>query len=137
MAENPHAFGNADCREAVEEELDDLRHEIEHFQQEKERVREMVGRVGGVPSFNTRLFNTFFAVAIVVCFGISLAIRNEMVRLAMVELAVALVSIKLLILMHAQSKVNHLQLWILSSLEWRLNELMKAVRGQDRKGKGG
>jgi hypothetical protein len=128
MPEDVESQSAVDEKKMVEEELEDLRHEIDHFREEKERVREMVGRVGGMPTFNTKAFNIVFAVAIVICFGISLAIRNELVRLAMVELAVALVSVKLMFLIHAQSKVNHLQLWILSSLEWRLNEIMKQVK---------
>ena len=114
----------------IEEEIEDLHQEIEHFRQEKERVRQMVGHVGGMPTFNTKAFNIVFIVLLVVCFGVSLAIRNELVRLAMIELAVALVSVKLIFLVHSQAKVNHLQLWILSSLEWRLNELTKITKQQ-------
>jgi hypothetical protein len=29
--------------------------------------------------------------------------------------------------MHSQARVNHFQLWILSSLEWRLNEVVKEI----------
>ena len=35
----------------IESEIDDLRLELEHFQQEKERVRAIIGRVGGCLSF--------------------------------------------------------------------------------------
>ena len=113
----------------IEEEIEDLRQEIDHFQHEKERVRQMVGKVGGIPTFNTKVYNIIFALALVLCFAISLVFfQYELVRLAMIEMAVALVSVKLMLLIHSQGKVNHLQLWILSSLEWRLNEIMKLVK---------
>ena len=113
----------------VEQEIEDLRQEIEHFRQEKERVREMVGHMGGVPRFNTRAYNVIFVVALLVCCAVSLIwFEYELIRLAMIEAALALVSMKLLLLMYNQSKVNHLQLWILSSLEWRLNEIMKQLK---------
>jgi hypothetical protein len=39
----------------LEEELEDLREELEHFQIEKDRVRAIVGKVGGMPKLNTNL----------------------------------------------------------------------------------
>ena len=123
---------NPDEDKMVEEEIADLRHEIDLFRKEKERVRKIVGHIGGVPNLNTTTLNIIFAVVVTVCLAVSLLFENELVRLGMIELAVALVSVKLLILIHSQSKVNHLQLWILSSLEWRLDEIMKLVR-KDRK----
>jgi hypothetical protein len=119
-------------RRIVEEELEDLRQEIEHFRDEKERVRQMVGAVGGVPTFNTKIYNLIFIISLVACFAVSLMFfGNELVRLAMIELAIALVSLKLILLIASEAKVNHLQLWILSSLEWRLNEIMKQIKDRD------
>ena len=46
----------------IKTEINDLKKELENFQQEKERVRLIVGKIGGVPTFNTRTFNTVFAV---------------------------------------------------------------------------
>ncbi len=113
----------------IDEEMEDLRHEIEMFHREKERVRKIVGHIGGVPTFNTMTINVIFAAVVMVCLVVSL-FTSATVQLGMIELAVALVSIKLIILIHSQGKVNHLQLWILSSLEWRLNEIMKLVKQQ-------
>ncbi|MHC4914648.1 MAG: hypothetical protein ACYTGB_04070 [Planctomycetota bacterium] len=133
MPEDPNkAAYTDDERRMVEEELEDLRHEIEHFQNEKERVRKLVSHMGGVPTFNTKVYNVTFILALVVCFVVSLVwFEHELIRLAMIEAATALVSLKLLLLMHNQSKVNHLQLWILTSAEWRLNEILKYVKPKD------
>jgi hypothetical protein len=46
----------------------------------------------------------------------------------MIELASAAVSVKIIYLIHCQMRVNHFKLWVLSSIEWRLNELTRLVR---------
>ena len=128
MADKQDAEATDRDEQRAEEEIEDLRHEIEMFRKEKERVRKIVGHIGGMPNLNTKVINLIFAVVIALCLAVSLIYKNATIQLGMIELAVALVSMKLIILIHNQGKVNHLQLWILSSLEWRLDELMKAVR---------
>jgi hypothetical protein len=106
---------------------DELRKEIESFKMEKERVRMIVGRIGGMPSFNTKLANVIFGVAIVTCLVLSF-VYEGVVQLFTIEFAVTAVSIKLMFLIHKQARVSHFQLWILSSLEWRLDQMMKEIR---------
>lgn len=106
---------------------DELRQEIESFKKEKERVRMIVGRIGGMPSFNTKIANIIFATALVACLALSFVYEGH-VQLFTIEFAVALVSIKLMFLIHKQARVSHFQLWILSSLEWRLDQIIKEIR---------
>ena len=113
--------------EHFDKEIEDLKEELRHFQLEKDRVRAIVGKIGGVPRFNTTLYNIIFATIIVVSLAISLVSSNTL-RLFMIELATATISAKIIYMMHCQSKVNHFQLWIMSSLEWRINEMMKLLR---------
>lgn len=108
-------------------EVEDLRKEIERFKKEKEAVRGIVGRIGGVPTFNTTVFNVIFAIVIVGCLAVSL-VWGGVIQLGMIELAVTAVSLKIMFLIHKQSRVNHFQLWILSSLEWRLDQMMKEIK---------
>ncbi|MBD3271637.1 MAG: hypothetical protein GF384_03755 [Elusimicrobia bacterium] len=114
-------------RRSIEEELADLTHEIEEFKKEKEKVRAIVGQVGGVPTFNSRIFNMVFALTVILGLIISL-ITGETIRFAMIEFVIAALSAKIIYMMHLQARVNHLQLWILSSLEWRIDSLIKQVR---------
>jgi hypothetical protein len=114
----------------VERELEDLRRELEHFQKEKERVRQIIGQVGGVPKFHSKLFNWILIIATGICLVISLLIEHLSVRLLMIELASAAVSVKIIYLMHCQMRVNHFKVWVLSSIEWRLSELTKLVKSQ-------
>jgi len=113
------------------EELDDLKEELEHFQQEKERVRAIVGKIGGLPKFRTKLVNTIFITVIIASVTISI-ISGERLRLLMIELAMVTLSLKIIYLIHCQMRINHFQFWILSSLEWRINEIMRQIK-QSRK----
>jgi hypothetical protein len=110
-----------------EEELRDLQHELEQFQQEKERVRAIIGKIGGVPRFRTKLFNAIFIIIIVASVMISI-FTTDKIRLLMIELATITLSVKIIYLIHCQMRVNHFEFWILSSLEWRLTEIMKGIR---------
>jgi energy-converting hydrogenase Eha subunit E len=113
--------------ERIEQEMMDLKQEIENFKREKDRVRSIVGQIGGMPTFNTKLINIFFILVVVGCVAGSL-FSGGIVRLLMIELVVAAVSIKLIYLIFNQSRVNHFQLWVLTSLEWRLNEIIKLIK---------
>ncbi len=113
--------------DSVEDEISDLKQELEHFQQEQERVRAIIGKIGGVPKFQTKLINVIFVVVIVASVVGSL-IGGEQLRLLMVELATVTLSAKIIYMIHLQMRVNHFQFWILSSLEWRINEGMKHIK---------
>ncbi len=111
----------------IEEEMAELKHEIENFKKGRERVRSIVGKVGGMPTSNDKIFNIIFLILVLTCLIVSL-ISGGTLRLAMIELAVAVLSAKLIYLIHNQSRVNQFQLWIMSSLEWRLDEIIRMIR---------
>lgn len=117
----------------IEAELSDLMQEVEDYKKEKERVREIVGKIGGVPTSKTRWLNVIFIVFVAADLSVSL-ISGGQLRLAMIEVAILAISLKLIYLIYKQSRVNHLQTWILSSLEWRINEIMAGIRDIQKKG---
>ena len=113
--------------ENIEDEISDLRQSLEHFEKEKERVRAIIGKIGGVPRFRTRLINAVFIVAILIAAVISV-IGGEKWRLLMVELTTVLLSVKIIYMIHVQMRVNHFKFWILSAIEWRINEMMAEIK---------
>ncbi len=123
MAEEPQE----NRHEHLAEELDDLKKELECFEKEKERVRAIVGKIGGAPKSQARIVNALFIIVLVVSVVISV-VADEKWQLLMIELATVTLSIKIIYLIHAQMRVNHFEFWILSSLEWRVNEVTKQVR---------
>ncbi len=113
--------------EIYEDEISDLKKELEHFEQEKERVRAIVGTIGGVPKFRTKLINFMF-IAIIVVAGVISIFSGEKLRLSMIELTTIMLSVKIIYMIHYQMRVNHFKLWILSAIEWRINEMMVRIK---------
>ncbi len=113
--------------ENLENEISDLKYELEQFQKEKERVRAIIGKIGGVPRFRTKLINVTFIAVIVVSVVVSV-LSGEKLRLLMIELAMVTLSLKIIYLIHCQMRINHFKFWILSSIEWRINEMMTQVK---------
>ncbi|HOO60370.1 MAG TPA: hypothetical protein PLF44_07460 [Candidatus Mcinerneyibacteriales bacterium] len=110
-----------------EEEIHELREEIEHFKSEKERVRKIVGSIGGMPTINTKLFNTVFLI-LVVALLIASFFTEGRAHLILSDLAIFFVSLKVMYLVHQEARVNHFKLWVLNSLEWRVNEIAREMR---------
>lgn len=113
--------------ENLHDELKDLKEELEHFQQEKERVRAIIGKIGGVPKFRTKLINAIFITVIAISVLLSI-VGGEKWRILMIEVATITLSAKIIYLIHCQMRINHFEFWILSSLEWRLTEMMRQIR---------
>ncbi|UCE50030.1 MAG: hypothetical protein JSW47_07700 [Phycisphaerales bacterium] len=111
----------------MHDEISDLKQELESFEQEKERVRTIIGKIGGVPTFNAKLVNILFAAVIVVAAVVSV-IGGDKWRLLMVELTTVMLSVKIIYLIHCQMRVNHFKFWILSAIEWRVNEMMVQIK---------
>jgi cell division protein FtsL len=123
MADEPHQH----THEHLEDELEDLRKELESFQKEKERVRTIVGKIGGVPKTQVHIINAVFIIIVVLSIAISILGGKDW-QLLMIEIATVTLAIKIIYLIHTQMRVNHFEFWILSSLEWRINEIMKQLR---------
>jgi len=113
--------------ENLEDELSDLKQELEHFQKERERVRAIVGKIGGVPKFRVKLINAVFIILVTASVTVSL-VGGDRLRLLMIEIAMITLSFKIIYLIHSQMRMNHFQFWILSSIEWRINEAIKHVK---------
>lgn len=109
------------------DEITDLKQSLENFEQEKERVRLIIGKIGGIPSFHTKLINALF-VAVIIAAGAISVFADEKLRLLMVELTTVMLSMKIIYMIHIQTRVNHFKFWILSAIEWRINEMMAEIR---------
>ncbi len=117
---------------SIEEEI--IEEEIAHFIREKERIREIIGRIGGKPTIGVRIVNIVIFILVIGCFIMSLVLHGKFVIFS-IELGVLLLSIKLALFLNNQAKMNHFQFWILSSLEWRLNEIYKILKERERSNK--
>jgi len=121
-------------RMAQERDISSGQDEIREFKEEKDKIRRLVGQIGGADALrHHKLINVLFIVSIVALFGIDLllhilGIRTLLPPLFLIELGVLLVSVKIIWMIHSQTKVAHFQFWILNSIEFRLNDLSKRIR---------
>jgi hypothetical protein len=113
--------------ENPEDEISDLRQSLESFEKEKERVRAIIGKVGGVPRFRTKFANVVF-IAIIIVAGVVSIFSDEKLRLLMIELTTVMLSVKIIYMIHIEMRVNHFKFWILSAIEWRINEMMAEIK---------
>jgi len=108
-----------------------LQEELDQYHAEREKIRTLIGQIGGTAgSPRDRLFNTVFFGLVVLLFVMDVLQHAEWIpRLwpptISLELAVLLVSVKIIWMIHQQARVEHFQFWILNSIEFRLNELTK------------
>jgi len=122
------------------EETEALRTELEHYKTERERIRDIVGQIGG-KSTRRRDFtiNMCFLVLVIGAFVFDLVRSLAGWRIPflpqhiLLEIAVLLVSLKIIWMIHMQAKVGHFQFWILSSIEFQINMLMRRVADLERR----
>ena len=116
------------------DEADALRAEVEHYKTEKEKIRGIVGQIGGKPwTRQNFLINGLFLLLVLAAFVFDVvrsALKWDIPYLKapiILEAAVLLVSLKIIWMIHTRTKVDHFQFWMLSSIEFRLNMLSRRV----------
>lgn len=114
--------------EQLRNEEKHLREEIEEYNRERDRIKMIIGRIGG-KSYSKRdmIINIVFFGIIIVLFTLEVAFHLIPAFLSL-EIGILLVSIKIIIMIHSQQKSNHFQFWVLSSIEYRINDLHKKIR---------
>lgn len=114
-------------KEILEEEIHKLKSEIESFKKERERIRNIVGKIGGVPTLEAKLLNIAFILGVIIPLILTFFVGDKY-SVFMIDIAIGVLSLKLIYLIHQLTRVNHFELWILTSLEWRMNEIVNEVR---------
>jgi len=116
-----------------------LLEELEPFRKEKERIRMLVGQIGGKHSQkHDQYINIGFIIAMVGLFLLDILrhmfhINVPLPQMFSIELAVLLVSMKIIWMIHRGTKVEHFKFWVLNSIEFRLNDVAKRLREIDMK----
>jgi hypothetical protein len=111
-----------------EQREDNLRQELEDFKKEKERVRSVLGRIGGKSHAKIDMGINMVILGIVVGLFALEFITGWIPTLLALEISVLLVSVKIVWMIHANSRSYHFQFWVLNSIEFRINEMTKSVR---------
>lgn len=114
--------------ENLKERQEELLKELDEFNEERAKIREMLGKIGGKKySKIDSLINALFFAVIILLFVLELTTKF-LPLLISIEVGVLLISIKIIWMIHSQQKFNHFQFWVLNSIEYRVNDLSRRIR---------
>jgi len=123
-------------RKQMEQTLQDnspLADEINNFYRERERIRDAIGRIGGIQySRADTIVNLIFIILVVGFFSIELVFKPLPTTVS-IEIGVFLVSMKIVWMIHANQKFNHFVFWVLNSLEFRMNTNTRLLEDLEKK----
>ena len=112
-----------------------MQEEIDQYKREKEAIRTMLGQIGGAgDAKKEKIINVSFIVFVISLFALDLlryatSIHLEFIpEMFSVEIAVLLVSMKIIWMIHKQQKVEHFQFWILNTIEFQMNNSAVRIR---------
>jgi hypothetical protein len=118
----------ADIQENWEETREQLEQEIKEFNQEKERIKRLIGDIGGKRySKRDNAVNLVFLLLILTLFILEIT-THWLPAFISLEVSVLLVSIKIVWMIHSQHKYNHFIFWILNTIEFRINDTSKHIK---------
>ncbi len=92
-----------------------------------EKLQKVLGSFGGKPTKKDRIMNAVFVVLVAVLFVAEIFWRETIGSVAL-DLAVLLISAKLIYLMHTQARVNHYQFWILTAIEMKTTIMLEQLQ---------
>jgi len=125
--------GDVESGKGADERERELLAEIAEFNKERDRIRHMIGAIGGAKySKRDMIINFGFLFLIVAMFAVEIA-TQWLPTYFSIEISLLLVSIKIVWMIHAQQKYNHFVFWILNSIEFRINEDSQRLRRIEKK----
>ncbi len=116
-------FSEEELEQAEKEAFEDLN---------DERLRSMVGSLGGKPTKRDKFLNIAFLIIVIALF-ISEIFWRQFIGTIALDVAILLISLKLIYLMHSQARVNHYQFWILTAIEMKTTMMMEEIRKMSEK----
>lgn len=124
-------------RQTVSDREKELARELEEFKKEKERVKHILGNLGGSRSVRReKLINMGFLIVVLTFFILEVT-THFLPPFVSLEVGLLFLSIKIIWMMNNAHKVSHFQFWILNSIEYRVNQIDKKVRELEKSRKDG
>ena len=119
-------------------ELETLREELEHFRAEKEKIRDVIGQIGGQGSQkHERVLNIVFLSIVIVLFAVEvidhMAGWHFLPPALLLSVAVLMVSVKIIWMIHQKAKIDHFQFWILNSIDFQMNMISRRLTALEKK----
>lgn len=115
-----------------EENYEELKIQLKEYKQEKEQFRKLVGQIGGKKdSRYHKISDQVLLISVLLVFIIGLVFKNISPYLTIL-LGIFFICVKILWMIHDQQKINHFQFWVLSTIEFKVNELERKLRNQNK-----
>lgn len=108
-----------------------LKEELNEFQKEKERIRNIVGQIGGTNNSQHKVVNGIFLILIVILLVLGVVLQKISLFLT-IEVAILLGIFKIIWMFYEAQRANHFQFWIMNSLEYRINEVDRRLKKIDK-----
>ncbi len=109
--------------------IDELEAEIKEYNDERDRIRQMLGRIGGTTDIRRHKLLNWAILAVTVGLFVLEMTTHILPTLISLEVGLLLISLKIIMLIQSILKQNHFEFWMLHSIEYRINELNKRVIG--------
>ncbi|MDR3259784.1 MAG: hypothetical protein LBT51_09285 [Fusobacteriaceae bacterium] len=113
-----------DMEEQLEEQLEEELHE---FQREQEKVKNIVEQLGGRNTKQNKIVSIIFLLVIFSLLAVGLGLQKTSLNLTL-QIVIITALFKIIWMMYGTQKSNHFQFWILSTLEFRINEIDKKIK---------
>ena len=109
-----------------------LLEELKEFEKEKDRIRQIVGKIGGKNNTQVKRVNSLLIGMIIALLFMGGVLRKMSLELTM-YLAILLGITKIIWMLYETKKSNHFQFWILNSIEVRINEMANKISKIEKK----
>lgn len=106
----------------MKEQEKSLLEELKEFEKEKDRIRQIVGKIGGKNNTQVKRVNALLIGMIIALLFMGGVLGKMSLELTM-YLAILLGIIKIIWMLYETKKSSHFQFWILNSVEVRINEM--------------
>ena len=111
----------------------ELARELEEYRREKERIKRLLGSMGGNITGKRDIFiNILFLVVVLTFFTLEVT-THFLPPFVSLEVGLLFLSVKIVWMMYNARRVNHFQFWILNSIEYRVNQLDRKLNEIDRR----
>jgi hypothetical protein len=113
---------------------EDLAADVDDFMKDSKRIRRVLEEIGQTKAGPLGTWiNILFSLAVIVLIAARF-VFGWLDNILSLELGVLLVSVKIIWMMRMQERYNHFLFWMLHSMEFRLNLILKKVEGDGKDG---
>lgn len=109
-----------------------LLEELKEFEKEKDRIRQIVGKIGGKNNTQVKKVNAILIGMIIALLFMGGVLGKMSLELTM-YLAILLGIVKIIWMLYETKKSSHFQFWILNSVEVRINDMAAKVSKMEKK----